>query len=115
MLIIGVRRAVAGARLVAPVERDLLRARQARDLGAVEAAVDEARRRVVEGRAVEPRLAAGDGDRATQAMRGAIAAVEDRWRDEVGAARYATFREVLAELVERLPAADEQDGAGPVS
>lgn len=48
-------------------------------------------------------------------MRGAIAAVEDRWRDEVGAARYATFREVLAELVERLPAADEQDGAGPVS
>lgn len=57
----------------------------------------------------------GDGDRATQAMRGAVAAVEDRWRDEVGAARYATFREVLAELVERLPAADEQDGADPVS
>ena len=39
------------------------------------------------------------GDSTCQAMRNAIAAVEDRWRDDVGAERYATFRAVLQALV----------------
>ena len=40
------------------------------------------------------------GARATRRARQIIAAVEDQWRDQVGAERYAVFREVLAELVD---------------
>lgn len=38
------------------------------------------------------------GEQARRAIRGAAAALEEQWRSEVGDARYAVFREVLAEL-----------------
>ncbi len=41
------------------------------------------------------------GDRVQRAMRSIIAEVEQRWRDEIGAERYAMFRDVLRELVNR--------------
>ena len=40
----------------------------------------------------------GRGELAQQVMRQRIAEVEGRWRSEVGADRYATFRQVLLEL-----------------
>jgi DNA-binding MarR family transcriptional regulator len=42
------------------------------------------------------------GERTRRAVHTTAAAVEDRWRAEVGDARYAVFREVLAELGGRL-------------
>lgn len=41
------------------------------------------------------------GERARQAVQAAAAALEERWRAEVGDARYTVFREVLAELGQR--------------
>jgi DNA-binding MarR family transcriptional regulator len=41
------------------------------------------------------------GDEVVQGVRDLLAAVEDSWRDEVGAGRYAVFRSVLQELVGR--------------
>ena len=43
------------------------------------------------------------GTGAQQALRAAAVALEDRWRAEVGEARYAVFREVLAELAGHPP------------
>lgn len=40
------------------------------------------------------------GRRAQKTIRDAVASVEDRWRDQIGAKRYDTFRAVLAELGE---------------
>ena len=41
------------------------------------------------------------GDEVVRGVRDLLARVEDRWRDEVGAERYAVFRSVLQELVAR--------------
>ena len=43
------------------------------------------------------------GECTRRAIHAVAAAVEDRWRAEVGDARYAVFREVLAELGSRGP------------
>lgn len=43
------------------------------------------------------------GDRIRQAMRTAIADVEQRWCSQVGTERYATFHDVLRELVALAP------------
>jgi hypothetical protein len=40
--------------------------------------------------------------RATQQAREVVAAIEERWRDEVGADRYAVFRDVLRELTDAM-------------
>ena len=40
------------------------------------------------------------GDDIVAAMHSAIAAVEDRWRDRIGAERYETFLSVLREIVD---------------
>ena len=40
------------------------------------------------------------GDEVRRAARGAIEAMEGEWASQVGAQRYATFRQVMAELVE---------------
>jgi DNA-binding MarR family transcriptional regulator len=40
-----------------------------------------------------------EGDRVVRGVRDLLDGVEARWRDEIGAERYAIFREVLAELV----------------
>jgi DNA-binding MarR family transcriptional regulator len=39
------------------------------------------------------------GQRAATRTSAAIRGLEDRWREEIGPARYRTFREVLAELI----------------
>jgi DNA-binding MarR family transcriptional regulator len=41
------------------------------------------------------------GEGVRRAVHATVAAVEDRWRTEVGADRYAVFREVLAEIGRR--------------
>jgi DNA-binding MarR family transcriptional regulator len=43
------------------------------------------------------------GDDVVRGVRDLLAAVEDRWRDDIGAGRYAVFRSVLEELVGRPP------------
>jgi hypothetical protein len=43
------------------------------------------------------------GDDVVRGVRDLLATVEDRWRDEIGAGRYAVFRSVLEELVGRPP------------
>ncbi|MGH4026066.1 MAG: MarR family winged helix-turn-helix transcriptional regulator [Pseudonocardiaceae bacterium] len=43
------------------------------------------------------------GERAWQAIRSSLAAVEDQWRAQVGADRYATFHQVLREVVHATP------------
>jgi DNA-binding MarR family transcriptional regulator len=42
------------------------------------------------------------GARVTQQAREVVAAIEERWRDEVGADRYAVFRDVLLELTDAM-------------
>lgn len=85
-------------------------AQQLADRGLVEMSPDPADRRA----RVVRRTA--NGDQAARVMRDVIAVVEDRWRAEVGAERYATFRDVLAELVQGLPgAAREADEPRAVS
>jgi DNA-binding MarR family transcriptional regulator len=49
------------------------------------------------------------GERARQAVRAVAATLEDRWRARVGEARYAVFRDVLAELGHAAP--DPSTGA----
>jgi DNA-binding MarR family transcriptional regulator len=68
--------------------------------GLVEVAVDERDRRV---RLVCPTPA---GRRLQQVIESAIAQIERGWRDEVGGDRWATFREVLAQI-------GGASGAGP--
>lgn len=53
------------------------------------------------------------GQRARSAIHAAAAAVEDRWRAEVGDLRYAVFREVLAELAAARSRAGEDAGTTP--
>jgi hypothetical protein len=48
------------------------------------------------------------GERARSAIRAIAVALEDRWRAEVGAARYAVFREVLAELAGSGPRSEQE-------
>jgi DNA-binding MarR family transcriptional regulator len=60
--------------------------------GLVEVAVDERDRRV---RLVRPTPA---GRRLQRIVESAIADTEQQWRDEVGEQRWATFREVLAQI-----------------
>jgi DNA-binding MarR family transcriptional regulator len=43
------------------------------------------------------------GERTRHAIHATAAVLEQRWRDEVGAERYAVFRAVLAELGGRIP------------
>jgi DNA-binding MarR family transcriptional regulator len=50
------------------------------------------------------------GQRARHAIRAAAAALEGRWRAQVGEARYAVFREVLAELGSAHLRAEAGDG-----
>lgn len=49
------------------------------------------------------------GDSVVRAMRDLVDEVEDRWRREVGAERYAIFRQVLGELIERGPEGPERE------
>jgi DNA-binding MarR family transcriptional regulator len=63
-----------------------------REAGLVEVTVDQRDRRV---RLVRPTAA---GRRLQGQVESAIAELERRWRDEVGEQRWATFREVLAQI-----------------
>jgi len=57
------------------------------------------------------------GNRTQRAMRRTIAAVEDRWADQIGHDRYATFRSALQQLVadpwQTDPSASPEPGEGP--
>jgi DNA-binding MarR family transcriptional regulator len=67
---------------------------QLADRGFVEMVPDPSDRRAKLVRCTPP------GARATRRARQILAELEDQWRAQVGAERYAVFREVLAELVD---------------
>jgi len=52
------------------------------------------------------------GECARRAVCAIAAAVEDRWRREVGGERYGVFREVLAQIAESSPRRPDGPGAG---
>lgn len=70
------------------------RLRELEELGLVRFAADPA-----DGRAVVVRRTRS-GDAVRRASRRAVAAMEGQWAQEVGAERYAVFRQVLRELAE---------------
>lgn len=70
------------------------RIRELEDLGWISVQPDPSDRRAT----IVRRTPAGD--RVRRAAREAIEAMEQEWESQVGADRYATFRQVLAELVE---------------
>jgi DNA-binding MarR family transcriptional regulator len=80
---------------------------QLADRGYVEIVSDPSDRRAKLIRCTERGL------RVRHAIRAAAAALEDRWRAQVGDGRYVVFREVLAELAGAQSRAEEDAGTAP--